>query len=135
MAADAGHAVAPLGDAAGEIEVPQDGRWTEAVREQVADRIQRRLETVMPGLAERIVGRRAYSPADLESLNCNLVGGDPYSGVCSPDQFFWLRPFAGVAGKRGHHAPYANLYHIGASTHPGAGLGGRSGWTVANLLS
>jgi phytoene dehydrogenase-like protein len=123
------------GDAAGEIEVSQDGRWTEAVREQVADRIQRRLETVMPGLAARIVGRRAYSPADLESLNCNLVGGDPYSGVCSPDQFFWLRPFAGISGKRGHTAPYANLYHIGASTHPGPGLGGRSGWLVANQLS
>jgi phytoene dehydrogenase-like protein len=123
------------GDAAGEIEVPQGGRWTEAVREQVADRIQRRLETAMPGLAARIVGRRAYSPADLESLNCNLVGGDPYSGACSPDQFFWLRPFAGVSGNRGHTAPYANLYHIGASTHPGPGLGGGSGWMVANQLS
>ncbi|MDR3097128.1 MAG: NAD(P)/FAD-dependent oxidoreductase [Paraburkholderia sp.] len=123
------------GDAAGEIDVPADGRWTEAVREQVADRVQRRLETVMPGLATKIVGRRAYSPADLQQLNCNLVGGDPYSGVCSPDQFFWLRPFAGVRGKRVHATPYANLYQIGASTHPGPGLGGASGWMVANSLA
>ncbi|KVL19511.1 phytoene desaturase family protein [Burkholderia sp. MSMB1826] len=123
------------GDAAGEIEVPADGRWTDAVREQVADRVQRRLETVMPGLSEKIVGRRAFSPTDLEALNCNLVGGDPYSGVCSPDQFFWLRPFAGDKGRRGHGTPFRNLYQIGASTHPGPGLGGASGWMMANRLS
>jgi phytoene dehydrogenase-like protein len=123
------------GDALGEIEVPADGRWTEAVRERVADRIQRRLETIMPGLSAKVVGRRAYSPADLEALNCNLVGGDPYSGVCSPDQFFWLRPLAGVKGRRGHDTPYRNLYQIGASTHPGPGLGGASGWMMANRLA
>ncbi|MQR00062.1 phytoene desaturase family protein [Glaciimonas soli] len=123
------------GDALGEIEVPADGRWNEAVREQVADRVQRRMEKVMPGLGEKIVGRRAYSPADLEKLNCNLVGGDPYSGICSPDQFFWLRPFAGSRGKRGHNTPYQSLYQIGASTHPGPGLAGGSGLLVANQLS
>jgi len=40
-----------------------------------------------------------------------------------------------VRGNRGHVAPYRNLYHIGASTHPGPGLGGGSGWLVANQLS
>ncbi|MEM5318532.1 NAD(P)/FAD-dependent oxidoreductase [Paraburkholderia sp. JHI869] len=123
------------GDSLGEIEVPADGSWTESVRERVADRVQRRLEAVMPGLTAKIVGRRSYSPMDLEALNCNLVGGDPYSGTCSPDQFFWLRPLAGVKGRRGHETPYRNLYQIGASTHPGPGLGGTSGWMVANRLS
>lgn len=123
------------GDALGEIEVPADGGWTASVREQVADRVQRRLEAVMPGLSAKVVGRRAYSPADLETLNCNLVGGDPYSGVCSPDQFFWLRPFAGANGRRGHATPYRNVYQIGASTHPGPGLGGASGWMMANQLA
>ena len=118
------------GDAAGQIDTPADGRWNEAVREAYADRVQARLERVMPGLAERIVGRRAYSPADLEALNCNLVGGDPYSGICSPDQFFWLRPFASGGGARGHRTPVAGLYHIGASTHPGPGLGaGSARWS------
>lgn len=123
------------GDAAGEIPVPEDGRWNEAVREAFADRVQARLERVMPGLGERIVGRRAYSPADLEALNCNLVGGDPYSGVCSPDQFFWLRPFAGSHGARAHRTPLANVHHIGASTHPGPGLGAGSGFLAAQHLS
>lgn len=123
------------GDACNEIPVPADGRWTEAVREAVADRIQARIETVMPGLSASIIGRRAYSPADLEAMNCNLVGGDPYSGVCSPDQFFWLRPFAGANGARGHRTSCKNVFHIGASTHPGPGLGGGSGFMVAQLLA
>ena len=123
------------GDAAGLIAPPADGRWTEALREVMADRVQARLEEVMPGLASRIVGRRSYSPADLESLNCNLVGGDPYAGVCSPDQFFWLRPFAGGHGARGHRTPLRNLFHIGAATHPGPGLGGGSGYLVAQHLA
>lgn len=123
------------GDAAGSIEVPADGRWTEAVREAMADRVQQRLEQVMPGLGEQVLGRRAYSPADLERLNCNLVGGDPYAGVCSPDQFFWMRPFASTGGARGHRTPCRNLYQIGASTHPGPGLGAGSGYLVAQELS
>ena len=123
------------GDSGREIEVAADGKWTDAVREAVADRVQARLETVMPGLAQQIVGRRSYSPADLERMNCNLVGGDPYSGVCSPDQFFWLRPFAGASGARGHRTPYRNVFHIGASSHPGPGLGGDSGFQVAAVLA
>jgi len=122
------------GDAAGEIPVPPDGRWNEAVREAVADRVQAQLEKVLPSLPDLIIGRRAFSPTDLENLNCNLVGGDPYSGICSPDQFFWLRPFAGADGARTHRTPFKNLYHIGASTHPGPGLGGGSGYLVAQQL-
>lgn len=122
------------GDAAGEIDVPADGRWNEAVREAVADRVQARIEKVLPGLDSLIIGRKAFSPGDLESLNCNLVGGDPYSGICSPDQFFWMRPFAGANGARAHRTPYKNVYHIGASTHPGPGLGGGSGFLVAQTL-
>ncbi|KAG1538496.1 hypothetical protein G6F50_014657 [Rhizopus delemar] len=66
---------------------------------------------------------------------CNLVGGDPYSGVCSPDQFFWLRPFAGSQVARAHRTPLSNLFHIGAATHPGPGLGGGSGYLVAQHLA
>lgn len=122
------------GDEAGQIAVPPDGRWTEAVREAMADRVQARLETVMPGLAGKIIGRRSFSPADLESLNMNLVGGDPYSGVCSPDQFFFMRPFAGHKKARSGATPWRNLHQIGASVHPGPGLGGQSGYLAAQRI-
>lgn len=123
------------GDAAGVISAPADGRWTAEIREAVANRVQQRLETVMPGLTQRIVGRKTYSPADLQAMNCNLVGGDPYSGICSPDQFFWLRPFASTSGARGHKTHVSNVYQIGASTHPGPGLGAGSGVMVAQTLA
>ncbi|MYZ45305.1 phytoene desaturase family protein [Schauerella aestuarii] len=123
------------GDAAGEIAAEADFTWSPRIREAMADRIQHRLERVLPDLASCIVGRVAYSPADLEAMNCNLVGGDPYSGICSPDQFFWFRPFAKRDGVGGHKTPYGNVFHIGAATHPGPGLGGNSGYQVANKLA
>lgn len=56
------------GDAAGEIAIPEDGRWNDAVREAVADRIQQRLEMVMPGVSDLIVGRKAISPLILNVI-------------------------------------------------------------------
>jgi phytoene dehydrogenase-like protein len=36
------------------------------------------------------------SPADLEAANPNLVGGDPYAGASTLNQFFIFRPIPGV---------------------------------------
>ncbi len=73
----------------------------------------------------------AYSPADLEALNVNLVGGDPYGGACTIDQFFLWRPFPGSVN---HRTPISGLFHIGASTHPGPGLSGGSGYLAAKQV-
>ncbi len=119
------------GDAAGEINVPVDGRWNAAVAEAYADRIIGRLAKHIPNLKKSILKRVVLSPADLENLNCNLIGGDPYCGDCAIDQFGIWRPFPGV---KGHRTPVDGLWHIGASTHPGPGLGGGSGFMVAKAL-
>jgi phytoene dehydrogenase-like protein len=119
------------GDAAGEIAVPADGRWTESVREAYADRIERIIAKHIPDFASLVLARRCYSPADLEAMNINLVGGDPYGGACTIDQFFLWRPLKGSAN---HATPVKRLYHIGASTHPGPGLGGGSGYLLASTL-
>ncbi|MGO9358567.1 MAG: phytoene desaturase family protein [Xanthobacteraceae bacterium] len=120
------------GDAAGAIEVPADGRWTPALREAYADRIERRLAAHIENFADIKLMRRACSPADLETLNVNLVGGDPYGGFCGLDQFFIWRPFKSSVN---HATHISGLYHIGASTHPGPGLGGGSGFLLASSLS
>ncbi|MFS8976457.1 NAD(P)/FAD-dependent oxidoreductase [Cupriavidus necator] len=120
------------GDALGEIAVPADGRWTPELRERYADRIIDRIARQVPNLKASIVGRTVLSPADLEAMNINLVGGDPYSGECSIDQFMFWRPVPGV---KDHATPVRHLHHIGASTHPGPGLGGTSGYHVANALA
>lgn len=122
-------------DAANIIDVPADGKWNESVREAMVERVKQRLETVMPGWSQHIIGHKAFSPADLEQWNINLVGGDPYSGVCSPDQFFFMRPFAGQPKARTGKTPIKNLHQIGASVHPGPGLGGQSGYLAAQRIA
>ena len=119
------------GDAAGEIAAPGDGSWTEAAREKYVDRVEAILASHIENFRDNVIARRAYSPADLEALNINLVGGDPYGGFCGIDQFFLWRPFHNSIN---HRTPVARLYHIGASTHPGPGLGGGSGFLVAKTL-
>jgi phytoene dehydrogenase-like protein len=120
------------GDALGLIGVPADGRWTEAVREAYADRAEALLARHIGGFAQSVIARKVYSPADLEAMNVNLVGGDPYGGFCGLDQFFLWRPFKNSINHRTH---IPRLYHIGASTHPGPGLGAGSGFLLASSLS
>lgn len=117
------------GDAAGQIKT--DGVWTETVREAFADRIEAILANHIEGFAESVLARKACSPADLEAMNINLVGGDPYGGSCALDQFFIWRPFAHSANNA---TAIKNLHHIGASTHPGPGLGGGSGFLTVKRL-
>ena len=117
------------GDAAGGIAT--DGTWSEAVREAFADRIEGVLRRHIRDFDAIKLARRAYSPADLEAMNVNLVGGDPYGGLCSIDQFFIFRPYAHSTNGTGL---VRGLRHIGASTHPGPGLGGGSGFLAAKGL-
>lgn len=117
------------GDAAGEIEtIPE---WTETMREAFADRIEAILSKHIRNWDKIKLKRRAFSPADLAQMNVNLVGGDPYGGACTLDQFFVWRPHA---GQNNNATAIKNLHHIGASTHPGPGLGGGSGFNLAKGL-
>jgi phytoene dehydrogenase-like protein len=120
------------GDAAGSIAVPADGCWNYDVREAYADRVLKRLSRHIANLESSLLARRVLSPADLESLNVNLVGGDPFGGDCSLDQALFCRP---LKGGRPWRTPVANVFHIGASTHPGHNLGAGSGFGLARLLT
>ena len=119
------------GDAASQLAVPVNGQWDETIREAYADRVIDQLGRHLPDLKASILGRKVISPADLQALNINLVGGDPYGGACDLDQSFLWRP---LRATRNHETPIAHLWHIGASTHPGPGLGGTSGFHVAQRL-
>jgi phytoene dehydrogenase-like protein len=118
------------GDAAGEIDVA-DGVWSSELRERYADRIQARIAKHVPNLESSILKRTALSPADLQDANINLVHGDPYGGSLALDQNFLWRPFA---RQPGHRTAVDGLFHIGASTWPGPGLGAGSGTLVAKAL-
>jgi phytoene dehydrogenase-like protein len=120
----------PKGDAAGELDVG-DGSWTESLRERYADRIQARLARHLTNLDSALLKRVVLSPADIEAANVNMPGGDIYSGSCALDQNLLWRPRPALPG---HRTPIEGLYHIGASTHPGPGLGAGSGTLVAKEL-
>jgi len=112
-------------------ELPSRVEWDDELRERYADRIQSRLARHIPNLEGSIVRRVSLGPHDLERMNVNLRRGDPYGGALTLDQNFLWRPFP---GSRGHATPVERLWHIGASTWPGPGLGGGSGTLVAKAL-
>lgn len=118
------------GDLAGIIE-PGDGSWTPAIRDEYADRVISQLEPHISNIRSAATRVIALSPADIEAMNVNLVRGDPYSGDCRIDQYAAWRP---LSTGQGHRTKIKGLWHIGASTHPGPGLGGGSGFLVAERL-
>jgi phytoene dehydrogenase-like protein len=118
------------GDAAHELDT-EDGTWSEELRERYADRIQARIATHVPNLESSVRKRVVLSPADLQAANINLHHGDPYSGSLALDQNLLWRP---SPASPGHATPVKRLWQIGASTHPGPGLGAGSGTLVAQRL-
>ncbi|MEV4113808.1 NAD(P)/FAD-dependent oxidoreductase [Nonomuraea sp. NPDC049695] len=119
---------APRGDAAGEIDVAE--AWSEEVVAAYVDRVIDRIGQFAPGLRGSVRGSAALPPPALLAANPNAVAGDPYGGAAELDQSFLWRPGTGT----GHRTGLAQLWHIGAFTHPGAGLGGGSGHLVARQL-
>ena len=119
------------GDAAGELDIG-DGSWTEKLREAYAGRIVDRVGRHIRNLESATIRRVALSPADISALNVNLVRGDIYGGSCALDQNFLFRPLPQAPG---HRTPVDGLWHIGASTHPGPGLGAGSGYLVYKELT
>jgi phytoene dehydrogenase-like protein len=121
---------APRGDAAGELDTTQG--WTEALAKGYANRVLDRIARHAPDLPDKVRAIDILTPCDLHRRNPNAVNGDPYGGSAELDQNLLWRPLA----SSGRHAtPVGRLWHIGASTHPGAGLGGGSGHLVATTLS
>jgi phytoene dehydrogenase-like protein len=119
------------GDAAGDIDVGA-GAWSGELREAYADRIVARLGRHIRNLERASIRRVVLSPSDIEATNVNLVGGDIYGGSCALDQNFLFRP---IPEAPGHRTPVDRLWHIGASTHPGPGLGAGSGYLVYKELT
>ena len=74
---------------------------------------------------------QVLSPAAVSAANANAIDGDPYGGAAEIDQSLLWRPGTGT----GHRTGIDGLFHIGAFTHPGPGLGGGSGHLVAQQLS
>jgi phytoene dehydrogenase-like protein len=106
-----------------------EGGWPRH-REVFADRIEERLEGLAPGFRRLIRGRAIHSPADLEVMDENLVGGDLGGGSARIDQQLFLRPTFPYFRYR---TPVRGLYLASASAHPGAGVHGACGLNAARM--
>jgi phytoene dehydrogenase-like protein len=107
-----------------------EGGW-QRHREVFADRIENRIEGLAPGFRTLIRGRAIASPADLEAMDENLVGGDLGGGSAQLDQQLFLRPAFPYYRYR---TPVRGLYLASASTHPGAGVHGACGFNAAQAV-
>jgi phytoene dehydrogenase-like protein len=96
----------------------------------VAPAIERQIERFAPGFRDRILARRVTTPADLEAMNPNLVGGDVAGGAQDLGQVL-ARPLATPVPYR---TPVRGLYLCSASTPPGGGVHGMCGFHAARAV-
>jgi phytoene dehydrogenase-like protein len=119
----------PRGDAGGSIAV--NGEWTEAVKAQFAERVLKIVGKHIPNIPDAVIGMHITSPRELAAFNPNLGPGDPYGGAHDLAQSYVLRP---LPGQPSHQSVVPNVYTVGASTWPGHGINGGSGYIVAQML-
>lgn len=108
-----------------------NGEWTEELKNAYANRIIERTSAFITNIKSACIHQSIISPKELSQLNINLENGDPYAGLCEIGQYFAWRPLKSL---KNHNTPIKNLYHSGASTHPGPGLGAGSGYLIAQTL-
>ena len=91
------------------------------------EKLENQIERFAPGFRDCVLARRVFSPADLESMDANLVGGDIGGGVMDIRQFLF-RP------TRRHYATSArDIYICSSSTPPGGGVHGMCGYHAAKM--
>jgi phytoene dehydrogenase-like protein len=91
----------------------------------MTSRIEAQLERFAPGFRDCVMARRVSTPAALEAMDANLVGGDINGGELSLGQFFF-RPAWG-----NYSTGTPNLYLCSSSTPPGGGVHGMCGYHAA----
>jgi len=93
--------------------------------EDMTDAIESQIERFAPGFRAHILARHVLTPAALELLNPNLVGGDITGGAMDLRQCF-LRPTRHL-----YRTPLPGVWLCSSSTPPGGGVHGMCGfWAV-----
>jgi phytoene dehydrogenase-like protein len=91
------------------------------------EKLENQIERFAPGFRECVLARRVFSPADLESMDANLVGGDIGGGVLDMRQFLFRPTWR-------HYATSArDIYMCSSSTPPGGGVHGMCGYHAAKM--
>jgi phytoene dehydrogenase-like protein len=93
----------------------------------MTDRLENQIERFAPGFRDCVLARQVSSPAILESMNANLLGGDISGGGMNMRQFL-LRPTALT-----YETSAPNLFLCSSSTPPGGGVHGMCGFHAATV--
>jgi len=107
--------------------VPNGAASDMTKRAQMESRVDAQIERFAPGFRDCILARHVSTPATLERMDANLVGGDIGGGALSLHQMIF-RPTL-----RGYATGTPNLYLCSASTPPGGGVHGMCGYRAAQL--
>jgi phytoene dehydrogenase-like protein len=110
-------------------ELAGGAHWDD-IREQVADSVLEVLYRYAPNMRGKIGERFIQTPLDLER-RLGLPRGNVMHVEMSFDQMFFFRPLPELARYR---TPIRGLYLTGASTHPGGGVFGASGYNTARVV-
>ena len=96
-------------------------------KESMLEKLESQIERFAPGFRDCVLARRVFSPADLERMDANLVGGDIGGGVMDIRQFLFRPTWR-------HYATSArDVYICSASTPPGGGVHGMCGYYAAKM--
>ncbi len=90
-------------------------------------RIEDQIERFAPGFRDCVLARRVFTPATLESMDANLVGGDIGGGAMDMKHFLF-RPT-----RRQYATSARDIYLCSSSTPPGGGVHGMCGYNAAKL--
>jgi phytoene dehydrogenase-like protein len=90
-------------------------------------RLEDQIERFAPGFRETVLARCAFSPADLERMDANLVGGDIGGGILDIRQFLFRPTW------RQYATSAKDVYICSSSTPPGGGVHGMCGYNAARL--
>ncbi len=90
-------------------------------------RIEAQIERFAPGFKDRILAKSTMSPADLQRINANHIGGDINGGLLDFRQLF-TRPAVRITP---YSTPAKGLYLCSSSTPPGGGVHGMCGYFAA----
>jgi phytoene dehydrogenase-like protein len=89
--------------------------------------LETQIERFAPGFRDCILARRVFSPAALEKMDANLIGGDISGGAMDIRQFLFRPTWR-------HYATSAtDIYLCSSSTPPGGGVHGMCGYHAARL--
>jgi len=88
-------------------------------------RLENQIERFAPGFRDIVLARHVLSPARLEGMNSNLVGGDIAGGALDLRQLLF-RPTRSLYATSAH-----KIFLCSSSTPPGAGVHGMCGYHAA----